>query len=155
MSDNVKPVYKRTWFIVIVVLLVLYVIGTIMGVNPKPNKPAPAYKNTLVFLKEKIEGSNKMELFSPVSTLDLADLKILCANKKKEYLDGTFYYLVVFDSAKNAQFPNSPFTAVYGMEDKKMIHIVAMYSYNRANGFSELTSWDSNMWEGKPKKSKI
>ena len=75
-------------------------------------------------------------------------LREFCIQKKRTATANAFTYLVLFDRQENAAFPNSPFTSLYGLEEDKIRHILAVFEYNRINGFSELRVYSPNMWEG-------
>lgn len=62
---------------------------------------------------------------------------------------------MIFDSAENAKFPTSLFTAQFGADEDSLKHIRAIYEYNRVNGFSELNYYDSNMWSGHATRVKL
>lgn len=107
----------------------------------------------LSFIQSKVQDENIMELYSVKGKFNLNELKSLCASSKKDgYI---FSYVVVFDTSENAAFPSQPLSAQYGAEKEKLIHIKAIYVYNSANGYSELTVYDSNAWDGKPTTVKI
>lgn len=105
----------------------------------------------LINSKTETEGTNanRMDLYAPTKDLDKESLVKLCTEQKQNWREGTFYYLVVFDQSDNATFPNNPFTSLYGIDEEPQKHILALYEYNRINGFSQLTYYSSNMREGK------
>jgi hypothetical protein len=70
-------------------------------------------------------------------------------NGQSRVTSGNFYFLVVFDSKENAVFPETPYTAAYGIEEDAMIHIRALYTFNQNNGYSQLSIYKENMWERK------
>ena len=88
-----------------------------------------------------------MDLYVYAENLNLDKLKALCKENKQKANSGKFYFLVVFDSQENAAFPVDPFTAAYGLEDAKLKHIKAIYTYNRLNDYSKLDYYDTNAWE--------
>ena len=90
---------------------------------------------------------NKMELYVGIEDYTLDELKDLCQGRKKTFSSGMFLFVVVFDSIENAQFPSTPFTAMYGTDDNIMIHIKAIYTFNRLNGYSKLNFYENNMYE--------
>ena len=77
---------------------------------------------------------------------NLDTLKLFCAEKKTEFTDGIFHIVVFFDKKENATFPNNPVTALY-IEDKPMKHIKAVYTFNKANGYSQLDFYEKNSFE--------
>ncbi|MBN1532118.1 MAG: hypothetical protein JXA20_05610 [Spirochaetes bacterium] len=103
------------------------------------------------FVNSKIEdvgnNNNKMDLFAFSGKIDVTNLKDFCKTKKNNFKSGTFYFVVIFDDSKNAVFPNSPFTADYGIEEAPQKHIRAYYVYNRVNGYSKLDYYEKNKWE--------
>ena len=111
-------------------------------------------KAQFIFVKSKTEtdeNKNKMDLYTYPGEPNLDKLRALCKEKKEEFgksYTGVFYYLVVFDTQENAVFPTNPFTANYGMDMEPMRHIKAIYEYNRRNGYSKLSSYNTNMAEG-------
>lgn len=96
--------------------------------------------------EQKGENTNVMELYCPITNFDLGALKLLC-EKQKNNFNGFFLFIVVFDNKENAAFPTDPFTANYGMEDKKMKHIKAYYTFNSVNSYSKLAVYENNMYE--------
>lgn len=93
---------------------------------------------------------NKMDLYVPLGKLEVNKLKELSKDRKERWVEGAFYFLVVFDHQANAVFPNNPFTAQYGIDEEPQTHIRAIFEYNRVNGYSKLTYYTTNMWEGAP-----
>ena len=108
------------------------------------------------FLQTKSEqgGRDVMELYAFSGKFDPAALKAFCLDRKAKSTARAFYYAVVFDSAANAKFPTSPFTAEYGIQENTLKHIRAIYCYNRVNGFSEVRYHDANIWDHTPKHEK-
>jgi hypothetical protein len=102
-----------------------------------------------VFIETGHQEANQMDLYTYTGEFNIEKLKEICLVKKNMLSSGTFYYLVVFDSKETAVFPKTPYTAEYGMEEEAMIHIKAIYAFNRKNGFSELSTYEKNMWESK------
>ncbi len=96
-----------------------------------------------------------MELYALTGKFDVEAFRQFCKAKKSKANSKALTYIVLFDEARNASFPNSPFTALYGIEEEKIKHIVAVFEYNRMNVFSELSVYEPNMWEGKAKKEKL
>lgn len=109
------------------------------------------------FLQTKAEqgGRDVMELYAYAGKFDPAALKAFCLDRKSKSTAKAFYYAVIFDSAANAKFPSSPFTAEYGIEENTLKHIRAIYVYNRVNGFSELRYHDANIWDHSPTREKL
>lgn len=132
----------------------LYFLIFTLGISctTKTTENKIEYPFYLVSSKDEVIGGNKnrMDLFVPTEQLDIAKLKSLCLEKKRLWENGTFYYLVVFDKEKNAAFPTTPFTALYGLDEMSQRNILAVFEYNRLNGFGQLTTYSPNMWEGKP-----
>ncbi|MES2962170.1 MAG: hypothetical protein V4694_07300 [Pseudomonadota bacterium] len=113
------------------------------------------------FLKVKSEkrgnNLNQMELYAVDKNTRSAALKDFCLQKKSEFMkDGSrmFSFVIFFDNKVNAGFPNNPFTAGFN-EDVFSKHIKAMYSFNRLNGYSDLTVYEKNAWESLAKNIKI
>ncbi|MCD4745026.1 MAG: hypothetical protein K8R58_01870 [Bacteroidales bacterium] len=100
-------------------------------------------------------NENKMDLYAYSGELNIDTLKMFCKKHKDEFSLGTFYYLVVFDSKKNAVFPSNSFTAAYGIEEEPQKHIRAFYTYNRLNGYSKLDFYKENKWESVAKSEDI
>lgn len=88
---------------------------------------------------------NTMDLFYFEGEIDINKLKQLCKEKKDNFKNNGFYFLVLFDKKENASFPSTPFTAEYGTEPEKFEHIRAMYVYNKVNGYSELSIYDKKI----------
>ena len=89
---------------------------------------------------------NEMLLFTCGEKPDLENLKLFCAEKKSEFTDGTFHFIVFFDKQENAKFPNNPVTALF-MEDEDLKHIKAVYTLNNENGYSKLDFYEKNNYE--------
>ena len=98
---------------------------------------------------------NVMDHFAYSGPFDVLSLKAFCKHQKQQNKAKVFYYVVIFDDPANATFPQTPFTAEYGIEEKALKHIRAVYVYNRVNGFSELRYYESNAWESTPVIEKI
>lgn len=107
---------------------------------------------SLSFLQQKIEKDteNKMELYAVKGDFNKDDFRRLCKAKKAAFSSPTFLYIVVFDNPRNASFPNNPFTALYGMDENKMKHVLAVFEYNKRNGYCVMTTYSPNMWNGRP-----
>jgi len=121
-----------------------------------PNKKTE-YPFEFINSKTETFGSktNKMDLYVPINDLNFEMLKGICKEQKENWTDGAFYYLVIFDGKGNAMFPNNPFTASYGIDEEPQKHIKAIFEFNRINGYSKLTSYSKNMWEGSPRSTEI
>ena len=104
---------------------------------------------------EQTEHRNVMDLYAFNGEFDPADLKAFCKERKDKSPAKVFYYVVIFDKAANAKFPNTPFTAEYGDDEGILKHIRAIYCYNKLNGFSELRYHSQNVWEHVPTREKI
>lgn len=141
----------------VVATVVLCFIAVIMSFGLPETTGGLAPPFTYVGQKGEHEAyQNTMELYALDGLpFDLETLRQFCKAKKTTATAAGFTFLVVFDQSANAAFPASPFTAMYGLEEDKMKHIIAVYTYNRMNGFSELTSYTPNMWEGKPITEKL
>jgi hypothetical protein len=115
-------------------------------------KEKDVYPFKLINSKTETAGAytDQMDIYVPVGDINKEMLVKLCGAQKETGKEGKFYYLVVFDRIESVTFPNSPFTALYGIEEEPQKHILALYEYNRLNGFSRLTFYSKNMWEGKP-----
>ncbi len=107
-------------------------------------KPVPkGYPYT--FINSKVEESgNKMELFTYSDSLEILTLLAFCEKKKKSWFKPHYYFAVFFDDKDNAVFSEKPFTASYSLEDGKKKHIKAIYTYNRATGYSKLNHYARN-----------
>ena len=119
---------------------------------------APENQLPYKFVKTKTEASeqrNVMDLYAFDGDLDPYTLKTFCLDQKEKSTANPFYYLVIFDKAENAKFPDTPFTAEYGIEEESLKHIRAIYCYNRLNGFSELRYHGDNIWDNVPKRDQI
>jgi hypothetical protein len=95
-------------------------------------------------------GANRIDLYTPQDRPTPGSLEDLCKSQKKDVAVVGFYYLVVFDQRENAVFPNNPFTSLYGVDEEPQKHIIAIFTYNTVNGFSQLSTYKPNMWNGKP-----
>jgi hypothetical protein len=103
------------------------------------------------FIKSKQEhttqGINKMDLYYFSGDMLIDTVKTICIKKQREWVSGASYYIVFFDNKKNVIFPNNPFSAFYGIDEKPLKHIRAYYEYNRLNGYSKLTMYGENAYE--------
>lgn len=116
--------------------------------------PGGAYQ----FLESKTESTgyrNVMDLYSLSGPLGVEELKKLCRERKSDFRGKAFYYLVVFNDASKAGFPNNPFTGGFGLDESKARHIVAIYEFNRMNGYSKLRYHPENTFEHVPKELDI
>jgi hypothetical protein len=107
------------------------------------------------FIDKKFESAgmytNRMDLYFPTRNFDPGNLDELCRlNRKTTEVTG-FYYLVVFDKKENAVFPNSPLSALYGIDEEQQKHIIAVYISNMNNNYSKVSTYVPNMWDGKAK----
>lgn len=93
---------------------------------------------------------NEMLLYTCGEKPDVENLKLFCAQKKAEFTDGTFHFIVFFDNKENAKFPNNPVTALF-MEDEDLKHIKAVYTLNNENGYSKLDFYEKNNFESSAK----
>lgn len=96
-----------------------------------------------------------MILYAVNGGFSFDDFATLCTALKADPVSRGFNYIVVFDDVSSAGFPTSPFSSMYGMEEDRLSHIIAVYEFNAANGFSEARVYDPNMWTGKPTVSKL
>jgi hypothetical protein len=143
-------IYSKSGFITL--LVGASTLGA--GCTSPDSKPGTAkvQKSPYQFLRSKSEGPSGrdvMELFAFSGKFNQKALVEFCQRKKKDNKAKGFYYAVIFDNAANARFPSSPFTAQFGADEDSLKHIRAIYEFNRVNGFSELSYYDSNMWEGR------
>ncbi len=99
--------------------------------------------------------NDTMDLYYYSEQIDLNKLKEFCKYKKDNFSSNGTYYLVIFDNEINAAFPQNPFGAGYGLEEGKMKHIRAFYTYRKPNGFSTLDYYEKNKWESKVQEEKI
>jgi len=123
-------------------------------------QPTSAQLDVVVDLKYRLidqrsQRDNVMQLFAQSGPLPESDLREFCRDCKRTSNAGMFYYAVIFDDASNAAFPSDPFSAEFGLEESKLLHIRAIYVYNRINGFSELRYYDTNAWEGRATRIRI
>jgi hypothetical protein len=65
------------------------------------------------------------------------------------------FYLAIFDKETNAGFPTKPLTAEYGGDPQYSKHIRVFFSYNRNNGYNELSVYPTNKYESSPKRFKL
>lgn len=107
--------------------------------------PAATFK----FVDTKTEGRNVMDLYAYSGTIERDALVAFCAERKRKAKGSAFYYVVIFDSAANARFPSSPFTAEYGGDEGASKHIRAIYCFNGGNGYSKVTFHQRNIFEYK------
>ena len=137
--------------------VLLALLATIISCTPTENKSAIEYPYTLIDYKEETTGgnTNTMEHLTSTGELNLDTLKLYCIDRKKQMNSGLFNYLVFFDSKDNAVFPNTPFTAEYGMDEEPQKHIQAIYTYNTVNGYSQLTFYENNRWDSSPQTFEI
>lgn len=91
-----------------------------------------------------------MILYAVKGKFDASDFSVLCTSLKSNPISSGINYIVVFDDAANAGFPKSPFSSLYGLEEDRIKHILAVYEYNAVNGFSESRVYEPNMWSGTP-----
>ena len=111
------------------------------------------------FLETKKEDTsdynyNEMLLYTCGEKPDLENLKLFCIEKKGEFTDGIFHFIVFFDKKENAKFPNNPLTALF-MEDSELKHIKAVYTFNKLNGYSKLDFYEKNNLESPAKSLEI
>jgi hypothetical protein len=140
-----------------IVLLAAWISSCFCGCDQPQPKKATKSNWPYKFLRSKAEGGNKniMRLYCYDGKFNQASLVEFCREQKRASKAEAFLFIVIFDDVKNATFPDSPFTAQFGVEEHKLRHIRAFYEYNRVNGFSELRVFDTNMWEGKPTTIKL
>ncbi len=147
----------------ILFILSLIVLSIVVSCAKKSENTSVTYEEKVTypyqFVNSKIEkegiNSNKMDLFAYSGELKLETLKQFCRAQKDTFDSGTFYYVVIFDDAKYAVFPNSPFSSEYGLEEISLKHIRAIYTYNKVNGYSQLKYYDKNMFQSPPKSESI
>lgn len=92
------------------------------------------------------QNLNKMELYIPTGDIEVEALKQFCLSKKTWARFDDFYFMVLFDKAENAAFPQTPFTAAYSDEQPQK-YIKAHYTLNSLNGYSKLHLYEKNKWE--------
>lgn len=110
------------------------------------------------FVQSKTEQTghmNVMDLYAFSGNFDLEELKAFCRERKKQSPAKAFYFIAIFDSATEARFPSSPFTAHYDLDDDIAKHIRAIYTFNKLNGFSELQYHEKNIFQNIPNRDKI
>src|SRR5262245_18221268 len=98
---------------------------------------------------------NVMDLYAHAGPLDPDQLKAFCRERKAKSPAEVFYFAVVFDDAKNARFPTTPVTALFGGDEAALKHVRAVYAFNKANGLSELTWYERNAWDSPPMVEKV
>ena len=136
---------KKFLFILIIVLINTIIIFSQASINDRNIK----------FIETKIKDSNQMSLYSFNNKINPSVLVDFMRLRKSEYKGTGFYYCVIFDLKDNAKFPDSPFTAMYGMEEDSMRHIRDIYTFNKNNGYSILNIYEKNMWDSKPVEYKV
>lgn len=126
----------------------IYFLTTLTVVSCSTS-PKINYPYTFIDTKTEKGGDyeNSMELYTISDKPNIDTLKMFCAEKKESFSSGAFHYIVFFDSKDNASFPNNPFTAFYGIDEKPMKHIKAYYTYNKVNGYSKLNVYEKNSYE--------
>ena len=145
-------------------------VGTPPGTAPQPESPATAKlvasatppggkRWPYEFVATKTEDfghHNVMDLYAFSGEFDPAELKAFCRERKEKSTAKVFYYAVIFDTAANARFPGTPFTAEYGIsEEKATRHIRALYGFNRVNGYSHLQWHPDNLWSYRPNEDDV
>lgn len=98
-------------------------------------------KDSLKFINMKIDKANNddvMYLYYADGPIDRAKLEQRCAYLRSITQAPYFSCVVVFDRPENAAFPANPFSAGYGMNFDILDHILATYTYNKRNGYSDL-----------------
>ena len=99
---------------------------------------------------------NIMYLYAYSGELNVDTLKMFIMDHMTDKMsDHDWSHMVIFDSKENAQFPTSPFTAMYGNEEEKEKHVRAYYTFNKNNGFSELTVYELNKTESVAQSYKV
>lgn len=120
-----------------------------LGYDPSEAENAAVLLATPRFLATRAEngGENVMDLYEFAGRFDPDALKAFCLERKQASPAKAFYFVVIFDSAANAKFPASPFTAEYGIEEDVIRHIRAIYCFNRVNGYSNVRYHNANIWD--------
>ena len=96
-----------------------------------------------------------MDLYAFNGIINLDTLKVFCKSQKEKQDNLNSYMLVIFDGKENAGFPTTPLTAMFGMEEDRLKHIRAFYTFNLFNGYSKLELYQTNAWESKSKSEDI
>lgn len=124
--------------------------------NPRNSQSEKAWPYQFVMSKTEQTGHrNVMDLYSYAGDFNPDDLRAFCRDRKDKSPATVFYFVVIFDSPSNAQFPSTGFTAQYALEDGVGKHIRAIYVYNKLNGHSELRYHAQNVWEHIPTRERI
>lgn len=113
-------------------------------------QPQPVNNYPYQYIETKREESNEMLLFAYNDSLHPATLQQFCKERKEGFKSGFFHFIVIFDKKENATFPKNPLTAMYGMDKDALMHIRAIYTFNKLNGYSKLTMYEKNAYESAP-----
>lgn len=112
----------------LLVAFAVSVFGCSVDTPKKSSGSKASLKSPYQFLRSKMERNNRdvMELYAFSGKFNQQALIEFCRSKKNNNKAKGFYYAVIFDSAENAKFPTSPFTAQFGGDDESMKHIRAI-----------------------------
>ncbi len=92
---------------------------------------------------------NELIIFACGKHPNLDTLKAVCVEMKKRMTGGgTFHRVAFVDDAKEIQIPDVPW--ISDMDDNQLRHVMAQYTYNYGNGFSELLYYKKNAFESPP-----
>jgi len=124
--------------------------------EPKLRTVAPVTKLTwpYKFIEAKSEKNgrttDRMELYSYDGKIEPDNLSSFCRAKKEASTNDGFFFVVIFDSRENADWPKNPIGAEFGdLDGNPQKHIRAIYCYRRSNGYSELRYHEINIWNHK------
>lgn len=131
--------------------LAALVVGTYLFISQsRPTKTKNSWPYH--FVKSKTERTgfalNVMDLYYYSGPLDVEVLKQFCLERKQHSPAKFLYYVVIFDELKNVQFPSGYMASQFELDDHAMQHIRAIYTYNITNGYSHLSYYGKNMWDG-------
>jgi hypothetical protein len=98
--------------------------------------------------EENNNGYNEMILYTCGENYNVDTLKMFCKEQKERFNEGAFHIIVFFNIKTKAVFPNNPVTGMY-IEDEPMKNIKAVYTFNRINGHSKLSTYEKNCFESK------
>jgi len=116
----------------------------------------PGLASQFVFVKSRMdEEGNILEVYAVEGSLNVENLKSLCQQKQHRTKAKSAYFLVLFDDPVNAAFPSTQFRDRFGTDDSARRHIRAIYEFNRANGYSELEYYDTNVVDGRLRREHI
>ena len=90
-----------------------------------------------------------------LSDTTFQDFRKLCIHRKSDSNVSGFHNIILFDKTENATFGPQPFLEFTALEESYLNRVLAIYGYNKSNGFSELQWASPNLWEGKPNRERL